>query len=200
LTARSNQRMRPLLVLLILPFFLLVPGQFHKKPADARGYSLEEARRVLRAIEMITAESASGGEPQRRILITESELNSYIAFRIETEKEEIMRELRLRLLDKNRIEGKIHIDLRGRKIPQFIRPEMNLYFAAEVLVSDRGVKIDIRKLFLEDEPIQPLVLDLIIAISAKLSGEPATSINDWYELPFGIKDIKTQKGRAFFYY
>jgi hypothetical protein len=195
---KSNHSGQAFLTLFSL--LLLVPGLPHQRAAVSRSYSLEEAQRVLKAIETITAGAAGETSAERQVLVTESELNSYIAFRIDTEKEEIMRELRLKIFDKNKIEGKIHIDLRGQKIPSFIRPEMNLYFAAEVLVSDRGVKIDIEKLFLENEPIQLVVLDLIIAISARLNGQPATSINDWYELPFGIKDIKTQKGKAFFYY
>jgi hypothetical protein len=56
----------------------------------------------------------------RKIVITESELNSYIAYRIETEKEKIMKEFRLKLYKKNRIEGKVLVDLRGQKIPKFL--------------------------------------------------------------------------------
>jgi hypothetical protein len=164
------------------------------------GYSQEEALKVLGVIDMITSDAAQPGGPLRSVVITESELNSYIAYRIESEKEEIMKELRLKLFDKNKIEGKIHIDLHGQRVPQFIRPEMNIYFAASLLVSEGSVKIDLQQLFLEDEPIQPYILDLIIAISARLNNEKATRISDWYELPFGIKDIKTQVGKAAFYY
>ena len=165
-----------------------------------QSYSQEEALKVLRAIDLVTLDAAQPGGPLRSIVITESELNSYIAYRIESEKEEIMQELRLKLFNKNKIEGKIHIDLRGQRVPQFIRPEFNIYFAARLLISEGSVKIDIQQLFLEDEPIQPHLLDLIIAVSARLNNEKATSIGDWYELPYGIKDIKTQAGKAAFYY
>jgi len=40
----------------------------------------------------------------------------------------------------------------------------------------------------------------VMAVSARLRNEPATSLNDWYELPYGLKDIKTEKGKATFYY
>lgn len=169
--------------------------------SSAQNYSLEEALRVLQAIERVEAESSQPwGGPLREIVVTESELNSYIAYRIETENEEIMKELRLKIFDKNRIEGKILIDLRGQKIPQFIRPDLNFYFSADVLVSNGLVKIDVKEVFLEDEPINLQLLDMIIAISARLSGEEPTSINDWYELPYGIRDIKTQKAKAIFFY
>jgi hypothetical protein len=164
-------------------------------------YSLAEAQKVLSAIDKVgaaTEQPWSG--PLREIVISESELNSYIAYRIETEKEEIMKELRLKLFENNRIEGKIHVDLRGQKIPQFIRTEMDFYFAADLLTDNAKVKLDLKELFLEDQPIQPWIIDLIIAISARISNTEASSISDWYELPYGIKDIKTQKGKAIFYY
>jgi len=195
--------LRPRIVLLFLafliPVFFLASIQKNKPATPA--YSLPEAQKVLRAIDRIEAENQQPWSgPLRPITITESELNSYIAYRIETEKEEIMKELGLKLFPKNRIEGKIHIDLRGRDIPSYIRPEMDIYFSADVLVSGGAVRIDLQRLFLGDEPIPPLIIDLVIAISAKLNNEQATSINDWYELPFGIKDIKTQRGKAVFYY
>jgi hypothetical protein len=164
-------------------------------------YSLVEAQKVFKAIDKLQAETQQPWSgPWREIVVTEKELNSYIAYRIETEKEEIMKELRLKLFEMNKIEGKIHIDLRGQDIPQFIRPEMDLYFAADIVVADGKVKLNLKEIFLGDEPIQPFIIDLIIAVSAKLSKVEASSINDWYELPYGIKDIKTRKGRAVFYY
>ncbi len=164
-------------------------------------YSLAEAKKVFKAIDRLILENQQPWSgPWREILITESELNSYIAYRIETEKEEIMKELKLKLFEKNRIEGKIHADLRGQDIPQFIQQEMDLYFAADLEVAGGKAKLNLKEVFLGDEPIKPFLIDLIIAISAQLSRVEASSITDWYELPYGIKDIKTEKGRAIFYY
>jgi len=171
-------------------------------PQSAHNYSLEEVRRVLEAIAKVQAEGnqvPSSGR-LREIAITESELNSYIAYRIETEHEEIMKELRLKLFERNRIEGKIYLDLRGRDIPSFLRPELNFYFLADVIVSSGLVKIDFKELFLEDEPIQLQLLDMVIGIISKLSGQERVSLHDWYALPYGLKDIKTRKGKAIFYY
>jgi hypothetical protein len=167
----------------------------------SQSYCLEEARKVLRAIDMVEAATQKPWDGRlREIVISESELNSYVAYRIDTEKEEVMKELKLKLFEDNRIEGKIHADLRGQKIPQFIQPELDIYFAADVKVAEGAVKIDIIRLFVGEQPIQPYIIDLIMAISARLSGQEATSISDWYELPYGIKDIKTLKGKAIFYY
>lgn len=165
--------------------------------ADSR----EEARRVLNAIDKIMAESLRPDKKKlRHIVITERELNSYIAYRIETEKEEIMRELRLKLLDGNKLEGKIFIDLQGKDVPRFIRPQMNFYFSANLQTEKGRVKVNMKELFLEGESIQPVLLDLVIFIAAKLDNAQASSINDWYDLPFGIQDIKTKRGHAVFFY
>ena len=187
------------LLLFLGPF--LFSAFCHKGSQSKAAYSLEEAQKVLRAIDKIETEMQQPWNgPPRAIEVSESEFNSYIAYRIDTEKEEIMKELQLKIFKDNKIEVKIHIDLRGQQIPQFIRPEMDIYFAADVITTNGMVRLDLKKLFLEDEPIQPYVIDMVIAISARLSGQEATSISDWYELPFGIKEIRTEKGRAFFYY
>lgn len=189
----------PVLGLLLVP--VLLSAFCQKDTQVTSSYSLEEARKVLAAIDKIVIETQQPWSgPPRSITITESEFNSYTAYRIESEKEEIMKELRLKLFDENKIEGKIHIDLRGQDVPGFIRPEMDVYFSANLLINNGQAKVDIQELFLGDEPIKPFVLDLVIAISARLNDQAATSINDWYELPYGIKDIKTGKGKAIFYY
>jgi hypothetical protein len=196
---KFRSRLAPPLWLFLVPVLLVAFWQDHTRATAT--YSLEEAQKVLLAIASIessTEQPWSG--PPRSLTITESEFNSYIAYRIENEKEEIMKELRLGLFDKNKIEGKIHIDLRGQDVPRYIRPEMDVYFAANLLTNNGLAKVDIQQLFLGDEPIQPLILDLVIAISARLNNEKATSLNDWYELPYGIKDIKTEKGKATFFY
>ena len=191
--------------LLIPLLFLLAPvlltASCQKDTQATSAYSLEEAQKVLRTIIEVdsTAQQPWSGPP-RSVTITESELNSYIAYRIETEKEEIMKELQLKLLGDNMIEGKIHIDLRGQKIPSFIKPEMDVFFAADLITNNGQAKVDMKEIFLGDEPIKPMILDMVMAISARLRNEPATSLSDWYELPYGIKDIKTEKGKATFYY
>src|SRR4030043_2275231 len=187
------------LLLFLVPVLLAAFCQ--KDTRATAAYSLEEAQKVLAAIaDLESATEQPWGGPPRSLTITESEFNSYTAYRIENEKEEIMKELRLKLFDKNKIEGKIHIDLRGQDVPRFIRPEMDVYFSANLLINNGQAKVDLQELFLGDEPIKPFVLDLVIAISARLNNQEATSINDWYELPYGIKDIKTEKGKATFYY
>jgi len=164
-------------------------------------YSIEEARRVFKIIGQLEQELLNKNQQKlRSVVVQESELNSYFAYRIEAEKEEIMKQLHLIILKNNKIEGKIYIDLRGQKIPDFLRPEMNIYFAGKVEVNNGKGRILMKKLFLEDQSIQPQILDAILFIASKLQDYEPTSFYDWYELPFGIKDIKTKKQQAIFFY
>jgi hypothetical protein len=164
-------------------------------------YSLPEALKVVESLEKIQNEQPSRDRTAlQKILISESELNSYIAYRIEQEKEETMKELRLKLFKGNKIEGMAVINLKGQKLPSFLRPEMTLYFRTKLNVRDGKVKFEVEDLFLEEQRIQPMVVDAILAIAAKIDKTEATSINDWYELPYGIKNIETERGKAIIYY
>jgi hypothetical protein len=168
---------------------------------ETRNYSLQEALKVINALHRIKAAQLQEHKgPLRQIVISESELNSYIAYRIEAEKEEIMKELHLKLFEGNKIEARMFVDLKGQEIPKALQPQMTFYFAGKLQVEKAKVKLNIKKLFLEEQSIPVFVLDLIIYISSKLEGIEATSINDWYELPYGIKDIKTQPGKAVIFY
>ena len=164
-------------------------------------YSLPEVQKVLKAIEKIEREQSSGNKDSlKKIVITESELNSYIAYRIETEKEEVVKELRLKLFKGDRIEGKVLMDLRGQKIPKILRPQMTLYFEAKLEVKDGRVRFDFKDMFLEDQRIQPMTVDIIIYIGSKITNTEPWSINDWFELPYGIKDVETLRRKVAFYY
>ena len=180
-------------IFLFLSFSILSSG--------IQDYSLPEAQKVLKAIEKMESEQSRGDEDShKKIVITEKELNSYIAYRIETEKEEVMKELRLKLFKRNRIEGKVLIDLKGQKIPVFIRPQMTLFFGGKLEVKNGKARLDIKDLFLEDQRVKPTILDIILNIASKTNKTEISSMKDWYELPYGIKDIETKRRKVTFYY
>jgi hypothetical protein len=175
---------------------LATMGAFFSPLWPAPEYSRDEALRVLALIDKLQAErQVKKGNAFEKVDVTESELNSYFAYRIETENEEIMKELRLKLFEKNRIEGMIGIDLRGQKLPPFLKPEMNFYFEGKLWIKEGWTKLEITRLFLDGQQIQPFVLDWVIAVVARLTNNKASSLNDWYELPYGIRNLETDRGR-----
>ncbi len=164
-------------------------------------YSLEDALKVCAHIEKLqAAQLKEYSGPLREITVTEIELNSYIAYLIDVDREDVMKELRLKIFADNRIEGKIFIDLRGQKFPEILRSQMNFYFGANLDIMKKKVRVNIDQIFLEDQEINTDILDIVIFVASKINDTESGSINDWYELPFGIKDIRTKRGKAVFYY
>jgi hypothetical protein len=161
----------------------------------------KDAERVLRALDRIEAESLmKKGGALKRADFTEDELNAYIAYRIEAEREEVLRELVLKLFAGNRIEGKAFVDLSGARLPFGLKPRMNLYFEGTVVTQEGAVRIQFEKLFVEDQPMPLMLFDMIILAAAAIGKSEAVSINDWYELPYGIKEIKTVPQKVSLYY
>ena len=185
------KKLAPAILILCVSFFAL----------GIQNYSRQSVDKVLKAIEMMERETARGTRRSLgKISVDESELNSYIAFRIEEENERFLKELEVKLFKKNKIEGRILVDLRGENIPKFLRPQMTLYFGGKLEVKDGMVRLVLKDLFLEEQRIDPNVLDFIIALAAKIEKYEVWSINDWYELPYGIKNIETQNHKANFFY
>jgi hypothetical protein len=166
-----------------------------------QNYSLPEALKVLNAIEEFEREqSRENNKTLKEMVITESEFNSYAGYRIEKEKSEILKEFRLKFFKRNKIEGKIFIDLEGQKAAKYLKSRMTLYFGGKLEVKDGQARFNMKELFLEGQRIQLRVIDLVLYIQAKIENREASSIKDWYELPYGIKDIKIHRGKAVFYY
>jgi hypothetical protein len=189
----------PLFFLAFIAVFSI--GFVQDSARSSAGYSIQEALRVIKLIDMVQLEQLEKGINEvRKVAVTESELNSYIAYRIDVEKEEIMRELVLKLFDDNKVEGKIFIDLRGQNLPKILRPQMTFYMGGKLEVENGKVRLELKDLFLESQRIQPAILDLVIFIGSKIQGTESFSMSDWWDLPYGIKDMETRQGKAIFYY
>ena len=178
---------------LILSCFLLL--LVFCLPVEAGPQTNEDAQKVLETIDRIQKDQDPASErPLRKVVVSERELNAYIAYRIETEQEEIMKELSLKLLPENRVEGKIFIDLSGRKIPFFLKRQMDVYFAGILETEGPKARIRVESLFLGEQRIQPALLDMIISTIAKIENAEPMSIEDWYDLPYGIRKMETRLG------
>ena len=56
-----------------------------------------------------------------------------------------MKELRLKIFEDQKLEGKIFIDLEGQKIPKILRPQMNIYMGGKFIIQDGNIKLDIKQ-------------------------------------------------------
>jgi len=182
-------------LLFFFPFFVL-PGKAELGPQVQ-----DDARKVLEILDRIQNDQGPAlGRPPLTAVVSERELNAYIAYRIETEREEIMKELRLKLLPENRVEGKIFIDLSGRRVPVFVKPQMNVYFAGTLETEGSKVRVRFESLFLGEQRIQTALLDMILSVVSRFEKTEAVSIEDWYDLPYGIRRLEARTGELVVFY
>jgi len=153
-----------------------------------------DGRRMESALERM-AKSGPRSGPLQRLDFTENELNAYIALRIARSKEDILRDLRFKVYEENRLEGWMDLDFSAHRIPSWIKKRMSLYFEGTVTVRDGRARFDFRKIFLEKEAVPVMLLDMIIFVASELGKTDAKGVTDWHDLPYGIKDILTSKGR-----
>jgi len=187
-----------ILSFLLITFFPLLSSDLQ---SENQNYSKQEAEKVLRLIDRIQKEQMEReAEGVREVVVTEGELNSYIAYRIEAEGSEVLKELRLKIYEKNRLEGKIYIDLRGQDLPKILRPEMNFYLDGTIEVKDRMARLKLKSIYLESKKISPEMLNMVIYLGSKSQGTESFRLDDWFELPYGIKNIESENGSATFSY
>ena len=192
-----NRFARPLVVLLAA-FSLSAPPA---PGAELQAAVRDQALKVLKALDRIQAESLASKAPGlRRSDFSEGECNAYVAYRIEEEKEDILKELKLKLFGENRVEGKAVVDLSRQNLPSFIKPKMNLFFEGLLVVREGRARLEFRKLFLEGQEVPLPLLDVIIDIAARMGKTDAANIRAWVDLPYGIKDLKTRAGGIALFY
>jgi len=160
-----------------------------------------KVQKVLQIIERLEKEAlVPQPRPWKEVVLTEEELNAYIAYRLKTDRVEMLQDLQIKLLDNNLIEGKAIFDLSGENLPDFV-PRMAVVFFSTVFRVEGGrIHFDFKKIFLGPQEISvDFVSEMIKQIAIAHQATPQ-GLNRSYDLPFGIKDIKSRKGLAIFYY
>lgn len=164
-------------------------------------YSRAEAGKVFEAIGHI--QSAVKPPPDgklRRIMIAETEFNAYIAYRIEHEKSKVLEKLELKFFAGDKLEGRFLINLSGQDLPKILNSVMDIYFTAVLEAKNGRARLNMKKIMINGQPVQTMVIDLVLAIASRLEPLEISSMSDWYELPYGIEDIRVHNGRAAFFY
>ncbi len=158
-------------------------------------------QKVLQTIEMIEkANLDPKPRPLKQAILTEDELNAYIAYRLRTEPVELLQELRLKLLDDNHLEGKAIFDLSQENLPSFFPKIAILFFSTIFRIQEGKISFEFKKVFLGSQELSiDFVSEMIKQIAIAHNALPE-GLNRSYDLPFGIKDIKSKKGLAIFYY
>jgi hypothetical protein len=185
---------------------LAAPPARAKVPPEVRA----KAAGVFSALETIQSESLRSrlagpraGQPapgSRRLTFSEAELNAYVACRLEDQGELYVKEVVLKLLADDRVEGRVSIDLGKPQASGLVPQKQELLFAAKAETRDGKIRIDMDTLYLGLQPISPAFVDVIIGVVAALQGYPATSLKDWYDLPRGVLRLESRPGQVVIIY
>ena len=184
----------------VAAFMLLALGPFL-----AGGQLAPEVRsramKVVEALEKLEVEQARAPSAAgKSYTVSEADLNAWIAYRIAAEMERYVRSCELKLLDGDRAEGRLVIDLSGTPAAVLLAPRVELFFAASAETRDGKIRITMERLFLGNQRLSPEFIDTVIALVAGLEGKPATSLKDWYPLPYGIRRLESGAGRLVCHY
>lgn len=172
--------------------------------AGQQGLIGEEQTKLQKVLQTIEMMEKANLDPQPRslkqVVLTEDEINAYIAYRLRTEPVEWLQELQLRLFNDNRLEGKAVFDLSQENLPNFIPKMAVLFFSAIFRIQEGKIYFEFKKVFLGS---QELSIDFVSAMIKQIAiahNAPPEGLDRSYDLPFGIKDIKSKNGLAIFYY
>jgi len=185
-----------LVFLVVISLFSLSWGQ--------KKFSGEDQAKVQKILQLIEKLEKEALEPQPRplkeIVLTEEELNAYVAYRLRTDRVEMLQDLQIKLLDNNLIEGKAVFDLSGENLPDFVPRTAVVFFSTVFRVEGGRIHFDFKKIFLGTQELSIDFVSEMIKQIAIAHQAPPEGLNRSYALPFGLKDIKSRKGLAIFYY
>jgi len=180
------------LITVLLLFPILASG-IDQVTADAL-----KVQHILKTIE--ARQNKAGQKATRKAIITQKELNAYIAYRLGREKKPIIKKLEVILHNNNRVRGNIRFDLGGIDILRLLGADLRFGFDGELQTRNGAGKLDVTSLHLNGESMPPQVLDPVLAAVARYYGTEPGRTDDWYELPKGIQRIEVNKAQAVLYY
>jgi hypothetical protein len=180
-----------------LVLLLAALGLWGDVPPDVRA----RAEKVIEALEKAEREQApASSRGPRTVTVSESDLNAWIAYSIAIEAGKYFRACEIRLLPADRFEGKIVLDLSGTPAVLLLPSETELYFSAKGESQEGKIRIEMTELFLGNQRLSPVVIDKVMALVSAFEGTPATSLGDWYALPYGIRRLESRKGLLLCHY
>lgn len=132
--------------------------------------------------------------------VTEKELNAYIAYRLALEKDPVVSDLTLNLLDNNHVQGIIRLDAQRLNLDTLLGENLDFDFKGLVHSRKRAARLNLISLRLNGYPVKPQVLDFVLGTIATYYGTELGRVDDWYALPKGIDRITVKKAMAVLYY
>ncbi len=195
------QRLRRGIGLLVVAVLIALGPALAQGTPEAKPVRSAAFQRVFDAFaELKRAGSLPASHPPRTVVITESDLNAYVQYRIVAEKSQVLRDLRLKFLADNKVEGMMALDLSRIGAPPLLSPKLNFFFSGRLLTQGSQIKFDVDSLFLDYKAVPVFLLELAFYIAAKTQKHGLAGLADWYKLPAGVQSVGAEAGRIIFRY
>lgn len=152
---------------------------------------------ILRTIERHQPRSGSGDLTAE---VSQPELNDYIIYRLEKEKHPLIQKLTIKLLDANQVRGSVYLDANQLKLGLLFGQTLDFDLSGVLQTRNGTGRINLRTAKLHGRPVKPQVLDMVLKAVALYYGTDPVRLDDWHELPKGVKRIQTQEGKAVLFY
>ncbi|MGQ9800795.1 MAG: hypothetical protein ACUVRL_03920 [Candidatus Saccharicenans sp.] len=184
--------------------FLLLPGFSGPEtfPAAAvpagqeKPDNLDQVLPLINFLEEAASFKRASGRFQDRVAeFSETEVSAFFQY-LFSEQTSSLKSLTLKIFPASRVEGWIVLDL-GQ---QSGAGSQNLYFSARVEQEGQRVRLNFTSLYLETQRIQPAVVNALIDLIARVQGQEARHLDDWYDLPEGISGLETAAGKLLVHY
>lgn len=170
-------------------------------PAGGLDPTTSDALKVKHILKTIESHQSKSGKAEiRTATITQKELNAYFTYRLSQEENPLIKKVDIRLDDDNRVRGKVSVDLEGVQILNLFGTDLRFDFDGGLKTEAGGGKLELTSLYLNGDPVPPKALDPVLFAVARYYGHEPGSIDDWYELPRGIKRIQLKKAKAILHY
>jgi hypothetical protein len=160
----------------------------------------QNALKVAQLLKTIEIDHARPHSPDITADVTERELNDFIGYRLAQEKRSIINTLNVNLLDDNHVQGKIILDARQLNLNLLFGEQLDFDFKGRLQTRRGAARLDLSKLLLGGQPVQPQMVDMVLGAVALTNGTEPSRIDDWYPLPKGVDRIAVKKGKATVYY
>ncbi|MDD8030959.1 MAG: hypothetical protein PHQ25_03060 [Acidobacteriota bacterium] len=162
--------------------------------------NLDEVLRIINFLEEAAAYHETHGRFQgKKEEFSETQVAAFFDY-LFSEGSSVFKSLGLKFFPNNKIEGQVVLNLKDQKLPFYIKDEINLYFAARIEINGRKVRLNFESLYLELQKIQPAAINAMIDLVAGSQGVEPQHLDQWYDLPKGIKKIETSSGRLIVHY
>jgi hypothetical protein len=179
---------------LLIAASCLLPGAAAMQEKNSEAARLSAALRVEELLAGIEKRASEPGRRGSEAVVSEGDFNAFIARRLEQEKDKYVKGLMLKLKPRNKVEGRLVLDLSSIPALKGLAGLQEVLFNASFQTKEGKIRIKMEKLMVGMQELSPLFLDVVIGLASKLEGYEPVRLSDWHDLPKGVKGLESRSG------